>query len=114
VPIYEYRCAKCGEVFEALQKFSDAPLSNCKFCDGTVERLISSSSFQLKGSGWYLTDYAKKSSSAPKESSGNGKPGDGKPADGKSGDKGGDAAGSSAKPGASDSAKNTPPTTSKE
>ena len=104
MPIYEYRCAKCGEVFEALQKFSDAPLSQCKFCDGTVERLISSSSFQLKGSGWYLTDYAKKSSSAPKESSGNGK----------SGDKGGDAAETPAKTAPSDSSKSTTPTTSKD
>ena len=63
MPIYEYRCSKCGEVFEALQKFSDKPLTRCKFCQGRVERLISSSSFQLKGSGWYLTDYARKSSS---------------------------------------------------
>ena len=104
MPIYEYRCAKCGEVFEALQKFSDAPLSNCKFCDGTVERLISSSSFQLKGSGWYLTDYAKKSGSASKESSGNGKPGD----------KAGDSSGTSGKTGASDSPKSTTPTPSKD
>jgi putative FmdB family regulatory protein len=63
VPIYEYQCAKCGEVFEAFQKLSDDPLTRCKFCKGKVERLISQSSFQLKGSGWYLTDYARKSSS---------------------------------------------------
>jgi putative FmdB family regulatory protein len=63
VPIYEYQCAKCGEVFEAFQKISDEPLTQCKFCHGSVEKLISHSSFQLKGSGWYLTDYAKKSSS---------------------------------------------------
>lgn len=63
VPIYEYQCSKCGEIFEAFQKISDAPLTECKFCQGKVEKLISQSSFQLKGSGWYLTDYAKKNSS---------------------------------------------------
>ena len=64
MPIYEYQCSKCGEVFEAFQKFSDDPLRRCKFCKGKVERLISQSSFHLKGSGWYLTDYARKSSAA--------------------------------------------------
>jgi putative FmdB family regulatory protein len=61
VPIYEYRCSKCGEIFEAFQKINDNPLTQCKFCRGKVERLISHSSFQLKGSGWYLSDYARKS-----------------------------------------------------
>ena len=61
MPIYEYQCSKCGEVFEAFQKISDNPLTECKFCHGRVEKLISHSSFQLKGSGWYLTDYARKS-----------------------------------------------------
>lgn len=61
MPIYEYRCAKCGEVFEAFQKINDKPLTRCKFCSSRVERLISQSSFQLKGSGWYMTDYARKS-----------------------------------------------------
>jgi len=64
VPIYEYKCSKCGKVFEIIQKISDEPLSRCKFCKGKVERLISNSSFQLKGSGWYLTDYARKSGSS--------------------------------------------------
>jgi putative FmdB family regulatory protein len=62
VPIYEYQCSKCGEIFEAFQKITDDPLTECKFCRGKVEKLISHSSFQLKGSGWYLTDYAKKTS----------------------------------------------------
>ena len=62
MPIYEYECSKCSRTFEAMQKITDAPLKRCKFCNGTVERLISTSSFQLKGSGWYLTDYARKSS----------------------------------------------------
>ncbi len=65
MPIYEYQCTKCGEVFEAFQKINDKPLSQCKFCKGPVERLISHSSFQLKGSGWYMTDYAPKSQSPP-------------------------------------------------
>ncbi len=65
MPIYEYKCTKCGEVFEAFQKINDKPLSHCKFCKGPVEKLISHSSFQLKGSGWYLTDYARKSQSSP-------------------------------------------------
>ena len=60
VPIYEYQCGKCGEIFEAFQKITDAPLKKCKFCSGKVEKLISQSSFQLKGSGWYLTDYSNK------------------------------------------------------
>jgi len=62
VPIYEYQCAKCHEVFEAFQKITDEPISRCKYCNGKVEKLISQSSFQLKGSGWYLSDYARKSS----------------------------------------------------
>ncbi len=61
MPIYEYQCAKCGEVFEAFQRINDKPLTRCKMCQGPVEQLISHSSFQFKGSGWYLTDYARKS-----------------------------------------------------
>lgn len=64
MPIYEYQCTKCGEVFEAFQKITDEPLTHCKFCNCKVEKLISHSSFQLKGSGWYLTDYARRSSSS--------------------------------------------------
>jgi putative FmdB family regulatory protein len=66
VPIYEYKCSKCGEIFEAFQKINDNPLNKCKFCSGKVERLISQSSFQLKGSGWYLTDYSRKPSTSDK------------------------------------------------
>jgi putative FmdB family regulatory protein len=65
MPIYEYRCEKCGKVFEVLQRFSDAPVKNHEACGGEVEKLISQSAFQLKGSGWYATDYAKKSSVTP-------------------------------------------------
>ncbi|MBN1568812.1 MAG: zinc ribbon domain-containing protein [Acidobacteria bacterium] len=71
MPIYEYQCTKCGEVFEVFQKVTDEPLSECKFCHAKVEKLISQSSFQLKGSGWYLTDYARRNSSGPSEKSKN-------------------------------------------
>jgi putative FmdB family regulatory protein len=69
VPIYEYRCTKCGHRFEAIQKVSDSPLSKCEKCKGKVERLISSPAIQFKGSGWYITDYARKGSSEPAGSS---------------------------------------------
>jgi putative FmdB family regulatory protein len=62
MPIYEYECTKCGQVEEAFQRFSDKPLSKCNHCSGKLQRLISHSSFHLKGSGWYVTDYANKSS----------------------------------------------------
>jgi len=58
--IYEYECSKCGK-FEVNQKISDKPLKKCPKCSGKVKKLISASTFVLKGSGWYLTDYAKKS-----------------------------------------------------
>ncbi len=63
MPIYEYECEKCGAIEEVLQRFSDMPLVKCKQCSGKLHRLISHSSFHLKGSGWYVTDYASKSQS---------------------------------------------------
>jgi putative FmdB family regulatory protein len=69
MPIYEYACDKCGAVEEALQRFSDKPLSKCKHCSGKLHRLISQSAFHLKGSGWYVTDYAGKSKPSPKSDS---------------------------------------------
>jgi putative FmdB family regulatory protein len=65
MPIYEYQCQKCREVTEAMQKFSDAPLTQCPSCSGDLKKMISQSSFHLKGSGWYVTDYSRKGSSAP-------------------------------------------------
>ncbi|HEY7698540.1 MAG TPA: FmdB family zinc ribbon protein [Vicinamibacteria bacterium] len=62
MPIYEYRCTKCGHRFEAIQKVNDPPLSKCEKCKGKAERLISSPAIQFKGSGWYITDYARKGS----------------------------------------------------
>lgn len=63
MPIYEYQCEKCGAVEEALQKFSDKPLTKCTHCSGRLHKLISQSAFHLKGSGWYVTDYAGKTQS---------------------------------------------------
>lgn len=59
MPIYEYQCQKCG-TFEATQKITDKPLAKCPTCKGKVKKLISNTSFQLKGTGWYVTDYARK------------------------------------------------------
>lgn len=62
MPLYEYQCTECGKIEEAIQKFSDAPLTTCKHCSGKLNKLISQSSFHLKGTGWYVTDYSKKAS----------------------------------------------------
>ena len=60
MPMYEYKCQACGLVFEARQKFSDAPLTDCRECAGTVEKLISQTGFALKGGGWYDQGYGGK------------------------------------------------------
>ena len=59
MPIYEYQCGRCGERFERIQKFSDPPVDACPSCGGVVERLLSSPAIQFKGSGFYITDYAR-------------------------------------------------------
>ncbi len=64
MPIYEYECDECGKIDEVIQKFSDVPLTTCRHCSGGLHKLISQSSFHLKGSGWYVTDYAGKSTSS--------------------------------------------------
>jgi putative FmdB family regulatory protein len=60
MPIYEYECLSCGKRTEVLQRMSDAPIAACPACGGEVKKLISSPSFQFKGSGWYVTDYGGK------------------------------------------------------
>ena len=60
MPLYEYQCKKCKHRFEKIQKFSDRPVKKCPECGGAVEKLLSQSAVQFKGSGWYVTDYARK------------------------------------------------------
>ena len=60
MPIYEYKCKKCGKEFEMFQGIADPAAKSCKFCKGPVHKLMSLSSFHLKGSGWYATDYGGK------------------------------------------------------
>src|SRR5262245_9209140 len=62
MPLYEYQCESCSHRFEKIQKFSDPPIDACPKCGGPVQKLISSPAIQFKGTGWYITDYAKKSS----------------------------------------------------
>src|SRR6266566_5221813 len=62
MPLYEYECKKCHHRFEKIQKFSDRMVKKCPDCGGPVEQMISAPAVQFKGSGWYVTDYAKKSS----------------------------------------------------
>lgn len=69
MPIYEYKCQKCG-TFEATQRITEKPLSKCPTCKGKVKKLISNTSFQLKGTGWYITDYARKEKTASKSDNG--------------------------------------------
>jgi len=64
MPIYEYKCKKCGKEFELFQNITDPVVKTCKFCKGSVNKLISMSSFHLKGSGWYVTDYGGKKAPA--------------------------------------------------
>ena len=71
MPIYEYECEKCGEVIERFQNFSDKPLKKCENCSGKLHKIISQSTFHLKGTGWYVTDYAGKSQQTPPASSAN-------------------------------------------
>ena len=66
MPIYEYLCEKCGSHIEVIQKISDAPLKRCAKCRGKLEKTVSRTSFQLKGSGWYVTDYSRKDASSDK------------------------------------------------
>lgn len=77
MPLYEYECPKDG-TFEKIQKFSDPPLTKCPTCGGPVERLLSAPAIQFKGTGWYITDYARKGDS------GGGKKDGGKPSGGSS------------------------------
>jgi putative FmdB family regulatory protein len=73
MPLYEYKCQTCGDLIEVRQKFSDQPLSVHENCGGALERLISTSALQFKGSGWYVNDYGKgKTVAEPKPAAANG------------------------------------------
>lgn len=63
MPLYEYQCSNCSKVIEIIQKFSDSPLTECPHCKGPLAKMMSMSSFALKGSGWYTTDYKRSGSS---------------------------------------------------
>src|ERR1051325_5544731 len=69
MPIYEYECRKCGAHVEAFQKVSDKPLTKCRKCGGKLEKKISAPAIQFKGSGWYVTDYAGKTTKNEKSES---------------------------------------------
>jgi putative FmdB family regulatory protein len=67
VPIYEYQCTNCGRTVEVMQRITDEPLQKCPTCKGKLRRLISLTSFQLKGTGWYATDYRDKGKKGKRE-----------------------------------------------
>jgi putative FmdB family regulatory protein len=81
MPLYEYRCSKCEKKIEVIRKFSDPPLTEHEGCGGTLEQLLSAPAFQLKGTGWYVTDYGK-GGSKPSADAG-GKSGDSKDSEAK-------------------------------
>lgn len=82
MPIYEYQCDKCGAHLEVLQRMGDKPLTRCTKCKGRVHKVVSMSSFQLKGGGWYVTDYAGKKAGGEKSDGGSSaKPAPSTPAD---------------------------------
>jgi putative FmdB family regulatory protein len=82
MPLYEYECDACGHRFEVIQKFSDPPIETCPSCGSKVHKLQSAPAFQFKGSGWYVTDYAKTGSAAETKASKDGRKAD-KDAEGK-------------------------------
>jgi len=110
MPIYEYRCASCGHELETLQKLSDAPLTVCPACNkAELVKRVSAAGFQLKGSGWYATDF-RNSGAKP---SGKAKGANGSAAEAKTGDaKSGDAASSAATPASGGESKPSPTTSS--
>jgi putative FmdB family regulatory protein len=107
MPLYEYQCENCGDVFELIQKFSDEPIAIHEKCGGKVHRLISAPALQFKGTGWYVTDYAKGGSNNP--ANGGKKEGDGsssgKDKDGASASKDSASSASSSESSKSDSSK---------
>lgn len=101
MPLYEYECNDCQNRFERIQKFSDPLVSTCPDCGGAVHKLLSSPAIQFKGTGWYVTDYAKKPGGAP---GGDGREGGEQKAEGGAKDDGGKAAAADKKQGSDSSA----------
>jgi putative FmdB family regulatory protein len=75
MPIYQYKCENCGEQFDVIQKFADEPLAVHATCGGAVHKMMTAPAFQFKGTGWYVTDYANKSSAPSEGNSGGGNSG---------------------------------------
>ena len=73
MPLYEYQCERCHHRFEQIRRFSDPPVTCCPQCDGAVRKLVSSPAIQFKGTGWYVTDYARKEAKGESASSEGGK-----------------------------------------
>lgn len=69
MPIYEYECARCGKKIDVFQKISDPPPESCRYCGGSVHRIMSQTTFHLKGGGWYVTDYGGNKAPAPGQES---------------------------------------------
>jgi putative FmdB family regulatory protein len=86
MPLYEYACRSCGHRFEVIQRLAEEPLTSCAKCQGEVDRLLSSPAIQFKGSGWYVTDYARKGGPSA-EKSGEGEAKKEKPSPDKSSEK---------------------------
>jgi putative FmdB family regulatory protein len=94
MPLYEYECQVEGNRFEVIQKFSDAPLTTCPTCGGPVRRLISSPAIQFKGSGWYITDYARKGPASSDKGASSDKDGSSAKSNGNGSSSGGSSSGS--------------------
>ena len=103
MPLYEYKCGQCGDVFEIIQKFSDEPLTVHEKCGGPVQRLVSAPALQFKGSGWYITDYAKSNGGSKKEATKTDSGESAKPATETKSDKGSDSSSSSSSSGSTGS-----------
>ena len=121
MPLYEYECQNEGNRFEVIQKFSDAPVAVCPTCGGPVRRLISSPAIQFKGTGWYITDYARKgntgassgseSGSSSSKSNGNSSTSSSSPASGSNGSSGSSSSSTSSDSNSGSSSSSTPSTT---
>jgi len=110
MPLYEYECNACGDRFERIQRFSDPLEKKCPACGGPVQKLLSSPAIQFKGTGWYVTDYAKKSDAASRSDDG---PKPSSPSDSKTKEDKQKASSSSDTPASSSSSSSTSPSASK-